>query len=34
VLGLDRARSTTGLVRLRPAGHRAMETQETTMDLR
>ena len=32
VLGLDRARSPTGLERLRPAGHRAMETQETTME--
>jgi hypothetical protein len=32
VLGLDRARYATGLKRLRPAGHRAMETQETTME--
>ena len=32
VLGLDRARYATGLERLRPAGHRAMETQETTME--
>ena len=32
VLGLDSARYATGLDRLRPAGHRAMETQETTME--
>jgi hypothetical protein len=33
VLGLDRAPYATGLERLRPAGHRAMETQETTMEV-